>query len=48
MPLGIGRPGRLAMEFARDGASLEEAIKSAVAEVQRAIPSAEFIEISTS
>jgi hypothetical protein len=45
--VGIGRPGRIAMEFARDGASLEEAIRSAVAEVQRAIPSAELLAISS-
>jgi hypothetical protein len=43
--VGLGRPGRLAMEFARDGASLGEAIRSAVLEVQHAIPGVELVEI---
>lgn len=44
--LGIGRPGRLALEFCRQAASAREAVLSALADVQRAVPGAELIEVS--
>lgn len=44
--VGIGQPGRLALEFSREAASAEEAVHSALAEVKRAIPAAKLIEAS--
>lgn len=41
---GIGKPGRLALEFTRDASSAQRAIRSALAEVKRAIPSAKLVE----
>jgi hypothetical protein len=46
--VGTGYPGRLALDFARRAASVEEAIGSALLEVKRAIPGAELMEISRS
>lgn len=44
--LGIGRPGRLALEFCRQAASAQDAVLSALADVRRAVPGAELIEVS--
>lgn len=44
--VGIGQPGRLALEFTREAASAEDAVSSALADVKRAIPSAELVEAS--
>ena len=44
--VGIGQPGRLALEFTREAASAEEAVSSALTDVERAIPSAELVEAS--
>lgn len=44
--LGIGRPGRLALEFCRQAATAEKAVLSALADVRRAVPGAELIEVS--
>ncbi|MBA3339624.1 MAG: DNA-binding protein [Geodermatophilaceae bacterium] len=44
--VGIGQPGRLALEFTRDADSAEGAIRSALEDVRRAIPSARLIEVS--
>ncbi len=41
---GIGQPGRLALDFARDAASALEAVVSAVRAVKAAIPGAELVE----
>jgi len=41
---GIGLPGRLALEFSREAQSAEEAIKSALSDVETAVPSARLIE----
>ena len=41
--VGIGQPGRLALEFTREGPSAA-AMRSALADVQRAVPSARLIE----
>jgi predicted DNA-binding transcriptional regulator AlpA len=42
--IGIGQPGRLALEFAREADSAQAAVRSALADVKRAIPSAHLIE----
>lgn len=42
--IGIGQPGRLALEFTREADSAEAAVRSALADVKRAIPSARLIE----
>jgi hypothetical protein len=45
--VGTGQPGRIALEFVRDGQSLEAAMTSALADVTRAIPTAKLIEAVT-
>ncbi|MGY4532095.1 putative DNA-binding transcriptional regulator AlpA [Pseudomonas sp. TE3786] len=42
--IGIGQPGRLALEFTREAASAEEALTSALADVHNALPTAALIE----
>ena len=42
--IGLGRHGCIALEFAREAPSADEAILSALAAVQRAIPEARLIE----
>lgn len=42
--VGIGQPGRLAMEFTREAESAQVAVRSALADVKRAIPSAKLVE----
>jgi len=42
--VGIGQPGRIALEFVREADSAEAALFSALADVKRAIPSARLIE----
>ena len=42
--VGIGQPGRLALEFTREADSAQAAVCSALADVKRAIPSARLIE----
>ena len=42
--VGIGQPGRLALEFTREADSAHVAVRSALADVRRAIPSAKLIE----
>jgi len=42
--IGIGRPGRIALDFTREANSAEEAVLSALSDVKRAIPDATFIE----
>ena len=42
--IGVGQPGRLALEFTREADSAEAAVRSALADVKRAIPSARLIE----
>ncbi|GAB7259664.1 helix-turn-helix transcriptional regulator [Dickeya ananatis] len=44
--VGIGLPGRLALEFTREAVSAEVAICSALADVRRAVPSAMLIEVA--
>jgi predicted DNA-binding transcriptional regulator AlpA len=42
--VGVGQPGRIALEFTREAESAETALVSALADVKRAIPSAKLIE----
>jgi hypothetical protein len=44
--IGVGRPGRIALQFDREAESAREALLSALADVQRIIPSATLIEAS--
>ena len=43
--VGLGVPGQLGLEFIREASSAEEAILSALADVTRAIPDAQLIEV---
>lgn len=43
---GVGQPGRLALEFSREASSAEEAVRTALADVKKVIPSARLIEAS--
>ncbi|GAA4328695.1 DNA-binding protein [Pigmentiphaga soli] len=42
--VGIGLPGRLALEFTREAGTAEAALRSALDDVRRAVPSATLIE----
>ncbi len=44
--VGIGQPARLALEFTREAADADEAVRSALADVRRAVPSARLIEVT--
>lgn len=44
--VGIGQPGRLALEFTREADGAEAAVYSALADVRRAVPSAKLIEVA--
>ena len=44
--VGIGRPGRIALNFTREADCAQQAIISALEDVKRAIPDAELIEAS--
>jgi len=44
--VGIGQPGRLALEFSREADSAEDAIRTALADVKSAMPAARLIEAS--
>lgn len=44
--VGIGQPGRLALEFSREAESADAAVRSALADVRRAVPSAKLIEVA--
>jgi hypothetical protein len=43
--VGLGTPGRIALNFTRDAVSAERAIVSAFADVRQAIPAARLIEV---
>ena len=43
---GVAQPGRIALDFTREGASAQAAITSALADVRKAIPDAKLIEVS--
>ena len=42
--IGLGMPGRIALNFTREASSADKAILSALADVQRAIPDASLVE----
>jgi len=42
--IGIGKPGRIALDFTREANFADEAVISALADVKRAIPDAQFVE----
>lgn len=44
--VGIGQPGRLALEFTREADSADAAVHSALADVRHAVPSARLIEVA--
>lgn len=44
--VGTGQPGRLALEFTREAESADAAVRSALADVRRAVPSARLIEVA--
>lgn len=44
--VGIGLPGRIALEFTREAVSAEVALHSALADVYRALPHARLIEVA--
>lgn len=44
--VGVGQPGRLALEFSREAESAEEAVRRALADVKSVVPSARLIEAS--
>lgn len=44
--VGIGQPGRLALEFSREAESADAAVRSALADVRRAVPLAKLIEVA--
>lgn len=42
--LGVGQPGRMALEFVREATSAHDANESAMEDVRRAVPNARLIE----
>ncbi len=44
--VGIGQPGRLALEFTREAPDAGTAVRSALADMRRAVPSAKLIEMA--
>ncbi|VVP17522.1 hypothetical protein PS900_03676 [Pseudomonas fluorescens] len=42
--VGVGQPGRLALEFVREAPSAHGAIEGAIEDVRRAVPNARLIE----
>ena len=44
--VGIGRPGRIALDFSREARSAQAAVVSAMMAVKKAIPTARLVEVS--
>ncbi|BAP88014.1 prophage CP4-57 regulatory [Burkholderiales bacterium GJ-E10] len=44
--VGVGQAGRLALEFTREASDADTAMRSALADVRRAVPSARLIEVA--
>ncbi|OXR49468.1 DNA-binding protein [Pusillimonas sp. T2] len=44
--VGMGLPGRLALEFTREAEDADSAVRGALADVQRVVPSATLIEVA--
>ena len=45
--VGVGQPGRMALEFTREAGSVQSAIQSALADVSRVVPTAQLLEVAT-
>lgn len=43
--VGLGRPGHMALDFTRDGATASDAVASARARVRQAAPTAQFLQV---
>ncbi|WP_150641526.1 helix-turn-helix transcriptional regulator [Pseudomonas fluorescens] len=44
--IGVGLPGRLALEFTREAATAETALRSALMDVKRIVPDARLVEVA--
>ncbi|MDP1544748.1 MAG: hypothetical protein Q8L87_01910 [Anaerolineales bacterium] len=44
--LGIGQAGFISLDFTREALSAAEAVKSAIADVKRAIPEAQLVDVT--
>ena len=44
--VGVGQPGRLALEFIREALSADDAIEGAIKDVRRTVPNAHLIEVA--
>ena len=44
--VGVGQPGRIALDFTREAPSAQAAVSSALADVRKAIPDAKLVEVS--
>jgi len=44
--VGVGQPGRLALEFVREAPSAHDAVEGAIEDVRRAVPNARLIEVA--
>ena len=44
--VGVGLPGRLALEFTREAATAEAALLSALMDIKRIIPDARLVEVA--
>jgi predicted DNA-binding transcriptional regulator AlpA len=44
--VGTGQPGRIALAFTRESTSADEAVRSALTDVRRAVPTARLIEVA--
>lgn len=44
--VGIGQPGRIALEFTREAESAAKAVRSALADVRQVLPAAKLIEVA--
>lgn len=44
--VGVGKPGRIALEFVREGTSARDAVLSAFADARKALPGAKLVEVA--
>jgi hypothetical protein len=44
--VGVGLPGYIALDFSREAKNADEAVKSAISDVQKAIPAAKLLEVA--
>ena len=45
--VGVGQPGRVALEFTREADSAQAALQSALADVKRVMPGAQLLEAAS-